>query len=157
MVRLLLILVAILSHSGCLSQKSPADCVAYSISDSSNDENIFGCILEIEAETPSGWIKFLEDNLQLDSIAIDSIPAGNFTVVVQFAIERNGQLNDVRIIKDPGYGLGQRVKKVLSGYKDQWKPSVIKNQTVSSTRIQPITFVVEEDECELPLTTKIIP
>jgi hypothetical protein len=128
--------------------------------DTSNPELIFGCILEIEAKPDQKeWADFLQSSLQLDSISVDSIPAGIFTVIAQFVIDRNGNLKDVSIIKDPGYGLGKRVKKSLDNYKSSWEPAKLNGHPTFSYRRQSITFLVEEEndeKCEEQLPGELI-
>ncbi len=133
--------------------------VTDSLTDTSGIENVFGCIFEIEEEplpNRQAWVNFLQNKLELDSLSVDTIPTGTFTVFVQFVINENGKLGEVFIIKDPGFGLGQRVLDVLSGYKGHWKPATQNKKPVRSIRRQPITFIVEE-ECENEVPTALIP
>ena len=152
---LVIIIILVLFYAGCINEKSLDSSLKYSVSDSLPDtsglENVFGCVFEIDDEPlPNweAWTNFLKYSLELDSVAVDTIPSGAFTVLAQFVIDEKGKLGEVSILKDPGYGLGKRVLHVLSGYKGHWKPAIQNNKLVRSIRRQPITFVIEEDECE---------
>lgn len=120
--------------------------------DTTKLEDIFGCILEIEAQpNQNEWLSFLQNNLQLDSAALDTIPAGSFTVIAQFVINKDGRIEEISIVKDPGYGIGELVKTVLNDYDGRWRPAIFNGRETKSYRRQPITFIVEEemeDECE---------
>jgi hypothetical protein len=40
------------------------------------------------------WKKYLSDSLVLDDASLDTIPAGRYTVFVQFDVGKNGQLGN---------------------------------------------------------------
>ena len=147
-------MIPVLFYAVCLSERLLGNSLQYTITDSLTDtskiENIFGCILEIEDEPLpdwEAWSNFLKYSLELDSVAVHTIPPGTFTVLAQFVIDEKGKLGEISIIKDPGFGLGKRVLDILSGYKGHWKPARQNNKLVRSIRRQPITFIIEE-ECE---------
>ena len=54
-------------------------------------------------------------------------------------------MSDVSVFKDPGFGLGQRVKKVLDKYSGSWLPAKLNSRPLSSYNTHPVTFVVEEE------------
>ena len=89
------------------------------------------------------WTTYLQNSLILDDASLDTIPAGIYTVLVQFVIDDQGKIRDVSIMKDPGYGLGQRGLKAIQHYEGLWNPSI---EDEISYRRQPITFIVEEDD-----------
>lgn len=112
----------------------------------------------MEASTDwSEWKTFLENSLVLDHQSLDSIPAGTYIVMARFAIDSSGRINDVSVLKDPGFGLGARVKRSFETYRGCWKPAQINGRVVGSYRNQPITFIVEEpDDCEGTLPQQLI-
>ena len=110
-----------------------------------------------QSQIPGGEL-FFKNKLPLDSDFASSLPGGEFTVFVQFAIGNDGKLKDITIVKDPGYGLGEKVKKVIDNYKGYWKPAMLKGRPVLSYRKQSITFIiVEEEVCEDELSETLIP
>lgn len=92
------------------------------------------------------WKNYLIKNLVLDSASVDTIPAGTYKAIVQFVIDTDGKLKDIGIVTDPGYGLGARVKKVISKYKDKWIPEQFDWRPTVSYHRQPVIFIVEEEE-----------
>jgi hypothetical protein len=96
------------------------------------------------------WKNYLNDRLELDSAALDTIPAGRYTVWVRFTVGVNGQPDIVNILTDPGYGLGKRVSTVITDCRGLWKyPFADKNEAMVSYHQQPITFIIEKEEiCE---------
>jgi len=114
--------------------------------DTTDPQSIFGCILEFDAQPYlDDWTTFLQNKLQLDSAALDTIPSGVFTVIAQFEIDKDGKLRDVSIVKDPGYSLGDKVMKVINQYNCLWKPAQFDGHEIKTVRRQPITFVIEEE------------
>ncbi len=112
-----------------------------------DEEDVMVCIFEIEAEVQyEKWKRYLIRNLELDSLTTDTIPPGTYSVKINFEINSTGKLQNAKVAIDPGYGLGERVKKVVSGYKDFWKPAIRKGNPVSSFRTQMVTFIVEQEE-----------
>jgi protein TonB len=75
---------------------------------------------------------------------MDTIPPDRYTVFVQFTVDENGKLSNVSILKEPGYGLGDRVKKLILNCYGIWK-SVIddRSRVVAIYRKQLITFIFE--------------
>ncbi len=105
--------------------------------------------VEKDAETDlNAWKKYLEDNFEPDSSAMDSIPAGVYKISAHIMIDRTGKISVIRIAEDPGFGLGQRLKTVIENYPGRWKPAERNGRVVKNYRIQPVIFIVgEEDTC----------
>jgi hypothetical protein len=104
------------------------------------------------------WITYLQENLTLDSMAIDAIPAGKYTVLARLMLT-NRAISCDSILVDPGYQLGEKVEKVINKYHEWPPPAYTGRHSFSSYRVQPITFVIEEedDECEEFKQSEIIP
>ena len=117
-----------------------------------------GCMEQSATVDSQIWENYLKSNLVLDDASLDTIPAGNYTVFVQFVIDKEGKIGDASINKDPGYGLGQKVVKTISGYKGLWKPALSNGRLILSYRLQPVTFIVEEEkeECEDEFRSELI-
>ena len=92
------------------------------------------------------WTRFLQTNLMLDSVSMDTIPAGCYTVTIRFAIDKTGYITDLSVIKDPGFGLGAKVLAIVSHYKGRCEPARLDGKSVKSYRSQPITFVVDDED-----------
>jgi len=148
--RVFSIVLSIFLFASCNSQstktvnESEIQAPPIQVDSSDMEESIF-CAFPPEPDIKK-WRTYLEKNLELDSASIDSIPSGNYTVLIQFTIGEKEKLNDIVLIKDPGYGLGQRVIKVVANSTDVWKPFMVSGKLVKANRRQSITFQVEEEE-----------
>lgn len=108
------------------------------------DENKVFEKVEVEAGFPGGenqWRKYLERNLDANSPVENGAPEGSYTVVIQFIVDKEGNISDVRPITSHGYGMeDEAVKVIKKGPK--WIPAIQNGRNVKAYRKQPITFVV---------------
>jgi protein TonB len=105
--------------------------------------------VEKEAKFPGGlgaWKNFLERNLNAQVAADDGAPAGNYTVKVQFIVDKNGAVSDVKAIEVPKAcpSCGPEAVKVIKR-GPKWDPAVQNGRNVIYQAIQNVTFQVSED------------
>ncbi|HEX8333420.1 MAG TPA: energy transducer TonB [Segetibacter sp.] len=105
--------------------------------------------VEKEAKFPGGlgaWKNFLERNLNAQVAADDGAPAGNYTVKVQFIVDKNGAVSDVKAIEVPKScpSCGPEAVKVIKR-GPKWEPAVQNGRNVIYQAIQNVTFQVSED------------
>ncbi len=118
----------------------------YKIATGDSDELLI-CIIPLEPQIDQEvWQKYLQDNLVLDSAALDTILPGTYTAMIRFVVDRQGRISNVSIQKDPGYGLGEKARNIIAQYKGLWQPAMQSGLTVKAYKVQPITFVIEDDE-----------
>jgi protein TonB len=111
------------------------------------------------ASSPSGI-----DNAIVSSTAVDKMPefpggikkfysfvGNNFEkpdidsenairVSVSFVIEKDGSMTDIKVLKDPGYGLGAEAIRVLKSLKTKWSPGMVEGKAVRTSYNLPITI-----------------
>ena len=113
-----------------------------------DDENKIFEKVEVEASFPGGdgaWRKFLERNLRGDVATENGAPAGTYTVVVQFVVDKEGNVSDVKPLTSHGYGMEDEAVRVIKK-GPQWKPAIQNGRNVKAYRRQPITFQIEEQK-----------
>lgn len=100
--------------------------------------------VEIQASVDiDRWRQHLEKNLvgYIDDAANEGMQPGRYTVTVRFLVEKDGSINDVSPLNDPGFGLADGAAHVIkSGPK--WNPGVQNGTKVRSYHTQQITFVI---------------
>jgi protein TonB len=108
--------------------------------------NIFQKVDKEASVDKEEWRRFLEENLQsvIEEAAKSNMPAGQYTVVTRFIVEKDGSINSFKVVKDPGYGLGKKTVEVMQR-SPKWKPAIKKGKLVRSYHAQPVTFVIAED------------
>ena len=102
--------------------------------------------VEVDAEFPGGnaaWARYLQRNLNNQVPADNNAPPGTYRVVVQFIVDKEGNVSDVKALTSFGYGLEEEaVRAIRKGPK--WIPAIQNGRQVKAYRSQPITFVVPE-------------
>jgi protein TonB len=102
--------------------------------------------VEKEAKFPGGfeaWKRFLEKNLNNNVAQEDGAPPGNYTVRVQFIVDKTGTISNVQAIEPPKACpscAAEAVKVIKRGPK--WEPAVQNGRNVIYQAIQHITFQV---------------
>ena len=101
--------------------------------------------VEFEAQFPGGmaaWARFLHKNLNYPSDAQDNGVQG--TVVVQFVVDRDGNVSDVEAISGPEKGgLREEAVRVIKR-SGKWTPGNQNGKGVKSYKRQPVTFQISE-------------
>ncbi|HPH32195.1 MAG TPA: N-acetylmuramoyl-L-alanine amidase [Chitinophagaceae bacterium] len=108
------------------------------------EDKIFSKV-EIEASFPGGssaWRRYMERNLDASIPEKQKAPAGNYTVVIQFVVNLDGTVSDVRALTNHGYGMEtEAIRAIKKGPK--WLPAIQNGRKIVAYRKQPITFVVD--------------
>lgn len=114
---------------------------------SGNTDHIIFEKVEIESSFPGGssaWRKFLERNVNAAIPSENFAPPGTYTVIVQFVVDKEGNISDVRPLTKHGFGMEEEVVKVIfKGPK--WLPAINNGSSVKAYRKQPVTFMVVSD------------
>ncbi len=86
--------------------------------------------VQIQAKFPGGsdaWIKYLQRNLRSDAPTDNGAPAGNYTVIVSFLVDKTGAISEVKAENDPGYGTATEAVRVIQR-GPAWQPAVQNGQ-----------------------------
>ena len=104
--------------------------------------------VEEEAKYPGGekaWRQFLEQNLDAGVPAKKRAPVGVYTVVIQFVVDKDGNVSDIKPLTNHGYGMEAEVVRLLKK-APKWTPAKQNGKIVRAYRKQPVTFQVAEEE-----------
>jgi hypothetical protein len=100
--------------------------------------------VEQEAEFPGGipaWRRYLERNFNASVPSDHGAPDGSYTVELQFIVNLDGSLSDIKALTKHGYGMEEEVIRFLSKGPN-WIPAQQNGHKVVSYRKQPVTFVI---------------
>lgn len=100
-----------------------------------------------EAAFPGGdaaWRRFLQNNLNAAVPVNNGAPAGQYTAMIQFIVDKDGTLSDIKALTRYGYGMEEEVIRMLK-QSANWIPAQLYGRKVKAYRRQPITFVVYEE------------
>jgi protein TonB len=112
-----------------------------------DDENKVFEKVEVEASFKGGekeWRRYLERNLDANTPVENGAPEGQYTVVVQFIVDKEGKISDVKAMTSHGYGMEEEATKIIRR-GPEWVPAVQNGRNVKAYRKQPITFVVSSE------------
>ena len=100
--------------------------------------------VEMESEYPGGmsaWARYLNRNLRFSQEAIDNGVQG--TVVVQFIVDKDGNVSDVVAVSGPQEHYAEAVRVIKKSGK--WTPAIQNGHQVKSYKKQPIVFRLETE------------
>lgn len=109
------------------------------IVEQTKEEEIF-TVVEEQPEFPGGYeamMKFLASNIQYPPMAKENNIQGR--VVVQFVVEKDGRITDVKVVKDLGWGTGDEAARVVK-MMPRWKPGKQRNKPVKVRFNLPVKF-----------------
>ncbi len=126
--------------------------VTFVISDESDEpvqkEQVKDVVLEtvyldpqIPPSFPGGlaaWAKYLERNLDANLVKKKGGPPGKYTVVLNFVVDENGKISNVRS-NNPGYGTREEAVRIIEKGPN-WKPAINKGKPVKAEHKLSITF-----------------
>jgi periplasmic protein TonB len=100
--------------------------------------------VEIDAKFDGNWEKFLVRNLNAQTPIDNNAPPGNYRVIMQFVVDIDGTVSDIKALSNLGYGLEQEAIRVLKK-ATKWEPAIQNGRKVKAYRTQSITFQVTEE------------
>ncbi|MEO7982545.1 MAG: energy transducer TonB [Bacteroidota bacterium] len=98
-------------------------------------------IVDIPAKFSGNWKNFLERNLNPEVPVDNGAPAGRYSVVMQFVVDKEGAVSEIKALTDHGYGLEQEAIRVLKK-APKWQPAILAGYTVKAYHRQVIVFEV---------------
>ncbi|MBK5269914.1 MAG: TonB family protein, partial [Bacteroidia bacterium] len=102
------------------------------------------------------WKQFLLRNLNYNLPAEKGAAAGDYTVIVQFIVNKEGNVQNARALTSHGYGMEREAVRVISKGPN-WIPAIQNGKNVAAYRKQPITFSVKkgnDGKMKSEITTK---
>ncbi len=103
--------------------------------------------VEIEASFPGGpskWKRYLEQNLNGNIPLDNNAPEGLYRVIIQFIVDSDGLISEVKPLTNHGYGMEEESIKIIKR-GPKWTPAIQNGIYVKAYRKQIITFSVSEN------------
>ena len=97
--------------------------------------------VQVQPEFPgglAGFGKYVQKNYRVPEV--DDDVSGN--VIVNFVVERDGSLTDIKVIRDLGYGTGKEAIRMLKS-APKWKPGIQNGKPVRVSYNLPIRLVIK--------------
>lgn len=90
----------------------------------------------------NAWIRFIQRTLKPDVPVKNRAPLGQYTVVMQFIVDTDGKVTQIKSLTHFGYGMEEEAERMLK-QSPRWVPAQQFGRKVKAYRRQPITFVVQ--------------
>ena len=100
-------------------------------------------VVDVQAAYSGNWVKFLMRNLDPEVPLQHDAPPGRYTIVIQFVVDKEGNVSDIKPLTHIGYGMEEEAVRVLKK-ATKWEPAIQNGLKVKAYRQQPITFEVVE-------------
>jgi hypothetical protein len=117
------------------------------MSDTATEAKIYEAVEE-EAYYAGGeasWRSYLEQNLNPSTPVDKGAPAGLYTVYIQFVVNIDGKISEIKPLTKHGYGMEAEVMRILRK-SPLWVPAIQHGKNVRAYRKQPVTFQVIEEK-----------
>jgi protein TonB len=101
--------------------------------------------IEKEAEYPGGvqaWLRYLNRNMRAPEGALGEV--GQSRVVVQFVVDKDGNVSDVVAISGPDNGMREEAVRVIKK-SGKWVPALQNGRYVRTVKVQPVIFLIEAE------------
>jgi len=108
-------------------------------------DNMVFTAVEMQPEFPGGEAalgKFLQANLRYPALAKENGIQGK--VYIQFVVQKDGNLDDMKVLRDPGSGLGDEALRVLAE-SPKWRPGIKNGLPVNVQYTIPVNFRLNTD------------
>lgn len=102
---------------------------------------------DIEAKFPGGaeaWKRFIEKNISHFAV-YGNAHKGIYMVMLKFTVDEVGNVSDVKVILDPGYGTAEAALRIFE-HCPNWVPAVRNGRNIRSECYQTIQFNVQEED-----------
>ena len=96
---------------------------------------------EFNGGDATGFSKWVHENLQYPKSAYEANIQGR--IVIQFTVEKDGKVNDVKVLRGVHPDLDAEAVRVVSSSPD-WTPGYVKGEPVRVRYLFPLIFKLEE-------------
>ncbi|MHA3788731.1 energy transducer TonB [Flavobacterium hauense] len=110
---------------------------------SGNDDIYSTAGLQIKPEFPGGMTAFAKFIGSKFNIPTTEDGLEKIKVYITFIIEKDGSLSTIKLVKDPGYGIGEEIIRVLK-LSPKWKPGEQNNLPVRTSYMLPFIVNLED-------------
>lgn len=97
--------------------------------------------VEVDAKYAGNWKQFLEKNLNANVPSDNNAPEGSYSVMIQFVVDVDGTVSDIKPLTNHGYGVEAEAVRVIRK-SAKWEPAFQNGIKVKAYRKQVITFQV---------------
>nr|WP_322625683.1 energy transducer TonB [uncultured Flavobacterium sp.] len=97
--------------------------------------------LQVQPEYPGGiasFLTYIQKNIDYNNIDHEQDNTTTLRIYIQFIIEKDGDLTNIKMLRDPGYGAGREAERVINSNKTKWSPGIQNGKPVRASYNLPI-------------------
>lgn len=132
-------------YDGTTEEPAPVDTKGIIDSKPTEDPDAIAPIVDIKAKYSGHWEKFLLRHLNGNVPVDNGAPIGRYTVTVQFIVDKEGNVSEIKATSNAGYGMEEEAVRVLRK-ADKWSPAIYNGYKVKAYHTQTIIFEVNSEE-----------
>lgn len=107
------------------------------------DNNVYiSAGLQVQPEFPGGiaaFNQFISRNFRIPEVDRDMTAR----IYVSFVVEKDGSMTNIKVTRDPGYGMGKEAERVMKTIKTKWSPGIQNGKPVRASYSLPIVIQVK--------------
>lgn len=107
-------------------------------------EDLIYLDVQVHAKYLGNWEKFLLRNLNADLPRDNGAAPGRYSIKIQFVVDKEGNVSDIKPLTNEGYGMEEEAIRVLRK-ADKWEPAIQNGFKVRAYHTQVITFVIPDE------------
>ncbi len=126
------------------TDQQPANAITDSTASTNDDDTTIYTTTDVAATVDKNkWRQHLQSRLGEPTMNAmkNGIQPGKYTVAVQFVVEKDGHISEVKALNDPGYDLAKSAIKIVKA-GPKWTAAEQKGKKVRSYHTQPLSFVI---------------
>jgi protein TonB len=100
--------------------------------------------VDVQAKFTGEWVKFLLRNLRGDVPVNEGAGPGRYSVIIQFVVDKEGKVSEIKALTAHGYGMEEEAIRVLRKAA-RWEPAMQNGQKVKAYHRQVITFDILDE------------
>jgi protein TonB len=100
------------------------------------EDNTIYTVVEVKPDFPGGMQKFYDFVGKNFKTPEDEEVSGK--IMIQFVVEKDGSLTDIKVVRDLGFGTGKEAERVLRK-SPKWKPGIQNGRPVRVSYLLPIS------------------
>lgn len=89
----------------------------------------------------NGWVNFLQSKINPSLLSAAGAPVGAYRTLANFLIDSLGQVSDIRIEVDPGFGAAEELVRILKLSSKKWIPAYDQGRPVPYRQKQSLTLL----------------
>ncbi len=89
----------------------------------------------------NAWNAYLMLNISPSAAEDHKAPKGTYIVSASYVIDTSGNVTEIKLVSDPGYGTGEDVLRVLKN-SPKWLPASVNDRLVPYQLEQSFTYLV---------------